>query len=211
MNYSFDIERFSRALLPSFFRKSSRLLALLRVLVTPLVSLYSNFLSEGAVIITEARMTAQVGRLEVILNSKFDPEKERVKITHVQDYSITLSNARALTLSDSVPLIIHDNIVSDLVDFHVQIPTDFALNFQAVINDVFDYNKPLVLSDVISQSLSNSTSLSVLGIYDQAQPITLSNIAPVNIPDIEDINTVTQITALVKKYKLAGKKFSLNI
>lgn len=210
MNYSFDIERFSRMLLPSFFRKP-RLLGLLKALTTPLVSLYSNFLSEGAVIITEARMTAQVSRLEVILNSKFDPEKERVKITHAQDYSITLSDARALTLSDSVPLIIHDNIVSDLVDFHVQIPTDFTLNFQTVINDAFDYNKPLVLSDAISQSLSNSTSLSVLGIYDQARPITLSNIAPVNIPDIRDIHTVTQITALVKKYKLAGKKFSLNI
>ncbi|WP_299460555.1 hypothetical protein [uncultured Microscilla sp.] len=163
MNYSFDIEVLCNSLLPTFLRFSVRLKKILRAVTTPLKTLYLNFLHEGDVMLSEARMTAQAGNLEWMLNSKFDSEKRRIKITHVQDYVIHLNNTRFIVLNNENPVILRNNTASE-VDFFVNIPFDFAQNYQVTLMQ----SKPLVLSS--------------------ANPITLHDINKINTIDFIKAN-----------------------
>ena len=210
MNYNLDLDRLVTWLLPSTLRKP-KILSFLKAAIMPIKTLYAIFLVEGKVMLNEARMAPQTAKLERLLNTSLDGNGGRITIVHPQLYHISVSDARILFITDLTPLIIQDNNISSLVDFHVKIPADFAKSYQMILRGEFDNNLPLSISDSNHFFLSDSKNVLIYSIYDETKPFTLSDYIAAIIHDVEDIKTTVQITAILEKYKLAGKRFSLSI
>ena len=210
MNYELNIEKLATWLLRPLFRKP-KMLSMVKVLITPLVTLYDNFLLEGGVMLQKARVTAQTGQLEGLLNDSFDPERRSVRIVHAASHQTIISNARPLVLSDIKPTIIQGNTIGLAEDFYIKLPLSIVASYQTIVRGELDKAQPLVLSNTSQKIFSNTTQTIVRGKLDKAQPLVLSNNTSLTINALSDVGDVSQITALVNKHKLAGKKFSFNI
>lgn len=79
MNYQYDHQNAILKNLPPVLRKS-KLAVFLYALVEPLRVLYTQFLTFRSETIAEAKLNSQQMILEKILNDRFDPEFERVKV-----------------------------------------------------------------------------------------------------------------------------------
>ena len=209
MNYSFDIEKFCESLLPSFL-KLPRLVAFLNIFITPLKTLYSSFLIEGNMIMSEARFIPQTGKLEALLNTRFDSKEKRIKIVHSIDYSVTLSDTNPVTLSDTSPVTLFDKSIMDGVDFHVEVPHDFVKGYAVTLNSRFEGAKPVTLSDVVPVTLSDVVPVTLSDKLEGTKPVTLNDTNPVTLFDLNHVDNINQINEIIIKHKLPGKIFKLN-
>lgn len=207
--YDFDVEKLVTTLLPSFLKKA-RLIAFVKVFVSPLTELYTTFLSEKKSMLGEAYMTGQVAKLEGLLNAKFDPTQVRVKLVHPESFVVIISNARSFLLYDNLHITLGDDI-GDSVNFHVNIPLDFARHYQTILPDLFDNGRPFFLSDRDVVLVSDLNFVTIEDLFDSSIPLLVSDSSFFVLHDLDDVGSVIQIKQTIEKYKLAGKTFSLSI
>lgn len=207
IKYNLDIEKLTKWLLPPLFRRP-KFLAMIKVVVKPLKTLYNNFLHEGDVMLAEAQMTAQTGNLEWILNTRFDPRRRRIKITHLHDYASFWNDEVPITLGNSEAIVLQNNM-DDGVDFHVRLPFDFTQNYQIDLRGRFASTKPLVLAST-PLTLSNTVSSILYDTQAFSTPLVLTSVAPVIFHSTDNVGTINLMKAVVGRYKLAGKTFTIN-
>jgi len=213
MKYEVDISKLVRWLLPTFLQKP-RMLAFMEALMTPVRNIYSSFLQEQEQMLNEVRLTGQTGVLENYLNDRFDATQRRIRILHVNSIATVISDARNTILSDvetKAWVLQDDTDIDTTVDFFIKIPSDFARNYQTVINNSEGNNRPWLLSDATATSLSDATPLNFYGIMDGYQALIISDTTPLIIYDLDDIKTTVQIRGIVEQYKISGKTYNLNI
>lgn len=124
--YKLDFYRLAVLLLPTFLRKG-KMIAWLKVLITPIVSLQYKFQRKRKDDIYKLNHNGQVCYLRKVLNDRFDKEKRRIKIVdgirYHPKYIYTRAEKKPRFLGR---MNLYDESVYNYngVDFYVLIPID---------------------------------------------------------------------------------------
>lgn len=122
MNYDFDIFKLIEQYLPIVLRKP-KMLAWLKALFQPAITLKDMFLLFMGVARREARLNGQVIVLENYLNDLFDSSQRRIRIVDNSGRYFIKSSVNAYILSSTTPLIIPSLVdFNTSVDFVVKVP-----------------------------------------------------------------------------------------
>ncbi|WP_346236163.1 hypothetical protein ABDK00_016850 [Niabella insulamsoli] len=149
--YDVDLNRLMYQLVPVRLRKS-RLMALLRSLLSPIGFVYASFMNFKIETERELTITPQVCYLQAFLNDNYDFDLRRIRITApdyfdtavfylvVEDKPITMP----LQSEGGAAPVLYRKAESEAqgVDFVVKVPADIILNEQRVRAQVDKYKTP---------------------------------------------------------------------
>lgn len=123
--YKVNFKKLAVMLLPTFLRQR-KMIAWLKVLVTPLQELYEDFLQKRRYDLYRLNHTGQVFSLRKVLNDEFDNELRRIKIVDAPEmepqYIYTEAEQQPVYLEDPLYLYQDENYAYTGVDFIVLIP-----------------------------------------------------------------------------------------
>ncbi len=124
--FKIDFDKLILLLLPTFERKKG-LFNFLRVLLSPVVSIYKSFLKKRITDYYKIEHTGQVNRLENALNDSFDKEQRRIIIKrgnrYERQYIYTSAEQRPRYLG-TMYIRTLDEFADTGVDFIILVPQD---------------------------------------------------------------------------------------